>query len=485
MPKLLIIDDEHLIADALRPGFRNLNVEVLTANTAADGLKQVSEHHPDAILLDIGLPDKSGLEVLKEIFKMDSRIPTIVMTGQGTTATAIEAMKLGAFDYLHKPLTFFRTRDLIESALEVSRQMRTPVRWQDETSAEEADSDVMVGRCEAMREVYKMIGRISQQRATVLIRGDSGTGKELVARAIYQHSSRSKAPFLAINCAAIPESLIESELFGHERGAFTGADQRRIGKFEQCSGGTLFLDEIGDMSPLTQAKVLRVLQEQRFERVGGKETIQTDTRTIVATHRPLEEMVAEGKFREDLYYRLNVFTIHLPALRDRSGDLPELVNMFLRRFSGEMGREVREASTETLEILAKYQWPGNVRELQSVLRQALLHARGPVLLPSFLPQHIRENLDPSPARPTSAPVKTDDWNAFIDERLHADSQNLYTEWFTRMEHQLLMRVLSFTNGNQSRASQILGITRRSLRGKIQAHGIVMERSVSTSTDEDD
>ncbi len=485
MPKLLIIDDEPLIAEVLRPGFREMKVEVVTAGTAAEGLKQVSEHHPDAILLDIGLPDKSGLEVLKEIFKMDARIPTIVMTGQGTTATAIEAMKLGAFDYLHKPLTFHATRGLIEAAFEVSRQMRTPVRWQDETNTEEGDSDIMVGRCEAMRDVYKMIGRVAQQRATVLIRGDSGTGKELVARAIYQHSSRSKAPFLAINCAAIPESLIESELFGHERGAFTGADQRRIGKFEQCSGGTLFLDEIGDMSPLTQAKVLRVLQEQLFERVGGTQTIRTDTRTIVATHRPLEEMVADGKFREDLYYRLNVFTIQLPALRDRLEDLPELVNMFLRRFSREMGREVREAAPETLEILTKYHWPGNVRELQSVLKQALLQARGPVLLPSFLPQHIRENPDQAPSHQPSDPAKSDDWNAFIDERLHADSQNLYTEWFTRMEHQLLMRVLSFTNGNQSRASQILGITRRSVRGKIQAHGIVMERSVSTSTDEDD
>lgn len=485
MPKLLIIDDEPQIAAVLRPGFHNLQVEVLTAGTAADGLKQVAAHHPDAILLDIGLPDRSGLEVLKEIFKMDSRIPTIVMTGQGTTATAIEAMKSGAFDYLHKPLTFHRTRDLIEAAFEISRQTRTPVRWQDEAHADEGDSDIMVGRCEAMREVYKMIGRVAQQPGTVLIRGDSGTGKELVARAIYQHSARAKSPFLAINCAAIPDALLESELFGHERGAFTGADQRRIGKFEQCSGGTLFLDEIGDMSPLTQAKVLRVLQEQRFERVGGKETIHTDTRTIVATHRPLEEMVAEGKFREDLYYRLNVFTIHLPALRDRLGDLPELVNMFLRRFNREMGRQVREAAPETLEILAQYRWPGNVRELQSVLKQALLQASGSVLLPIFLPRHIRENSDQAPAHPNSDPSKTDDWNAFIDERLRADSQNLYTEWFTRMEHQLLMRVLNFTNGNQSQASQILGITRRSVRGKIQAHGIVFERSVSASNLEDD
>ena len=237
-----------------------------------------------------------------------------------------------------------------------------------------------------MREVYKAIGRVAAQNVPVLITGESGTGKELVARAIYQHGPRAKAPFLALNCAAIPEQLLESELFGHEKGAFTGADRRRIGKFEQCHGGTLFLDEIGDMPLALQAKMLRLLQEQSFERVGGNETVRTDVRLIAATHRDLKAWSAEGKFRPDLYYRLGVFTIHLPPLRERGDDLPMLVQHYLRRFSRELGREVREVAPEALERLRNYSWPGNIRELQSVLKQALLQASGTVLLPAFLPE---------------------------------------------------------------------------------------------------
>ena len=484
MPALLIIDDDPQIASFLRPGFRNLEVTVLAAITAAEGLKQVVDHHPDAILLDISLPDQSGLELFREIAKVDARIPTIVMTGQGTTETAIEAMKLGAFEYLQKPFTFTTIRDLVLQAFEVGRQMRVQVRLHDETPIEEDSSEVMIGRCEAMQDVFKMIGRVALQRGTVLIRGESGTGKELVARAIYQHSTRFEMPFLAINCAAIPEALLESELFGHEKGAFTGADQRRIGKFEQCSGGTLFLDEIGDMTPLTQGKVLRVLQDQRFERVGGSQSIQTDTRIIAATHRPLEKMVAAGTFRDDLYYRLNVFTIKLPPLRERREDLPFLVNTFLRRFSREMGRDVQMAAPATLEILAQHTWPGNLRELQSVLKQALLPAVGPVLLPGFLPKHILEQVEKAPANEDSLSSDQGDGEDFIHERLRAGSQSLYAEWFARVERQFLLQVLRFTNGNQVQASKLLGITRRSLRGKILTHGIAIERSVSTAENGD-
>ena len=242
-----------------------------------------------------------------------------------------------------------------------------------------------------MQEVYKAIGRVAPQDVTVLILGESGTGKELVARAIYQHSRRAAGPFLAINCAAIPETLLESELFGHEKGAFTGADRRRIGKFEQCHGGTLFLDEIGDMTPLTQTKVLRVLQEQQFERVGGNETIQTDVRVIAATNRDLEQLIAAGQFRSDLYYRLNVFTIRLPPLRERDDDLPLLVMHFLRRFSRELGKDTYGIAPEALDVLRRHPWPGNVRELQSVLKQALLQATGPILAPESLApdRHLR------------------------------------------------------------------------------------------------
>src|SRR5207237_4046840 len=267
--------------------------------------------------------------------------------------------------------------------LDVARRMRQPA-----VVAEAApDPDVegaIVGTCPAMREVYKAIGRVAAQDVPVLITGESGTGKELVAHAVYQHGPRAKAPFLALNCAAIPENLLESELFGHEKGAFTGADRRRIGKFEQCNGGTLFLDEIGDMPSATQAKMLRVLQEQAFERVGGNETIRTDVRLIAATHRDLKAWSEEGKFRPDLYYRLGVFTIHLPPLRERGNDLPLLVRHYLRRFSRELGRDVQEIAPEALERLRNYAWPGNIRELQSVLKQALLRATGPLLLPAFL-----------------------------------------------------------------------------------------------------
>src|SRR6266446_914559 len=301
-----------------------------------------------------------------------------------TADVAIEAMKQGAYDYLFKPLDLTQLRRVVGEALEVARRMREPAVVA-ETAADPDMEGVIIGSCPAMREVYKAIGRVAAQNVPVLITGESGTGKELVARALYQHGPRAKAPFLALNCAAIPEQLLESELFGHEKGAFTGADRRRIGKFEQVSGGTLFLDEIGDMPLALQAKILRLLQEQSFERVGGNETVHTDVRLIAATHRDLTAWSTEGKFRPDLYYRLGVFTIHLPPLRERADDLPLLVQHYLRRFSRELGRDVRQIAPEALDHLRRYAWPGNIRELQSVLKQALLQASGAVLLPAFLP----------------------------------------------------------------------------------------------------
>ena len=297
-------------------------------------------------------------------------------------------MQLGAYEYLLKPLELDQLLDLADRAFEISRLMKTPAVIS-EGPADTDSSDALVGRCPAMQAVYKSIGRVASQDVTVLILGESGTGKELVARAIYQYSRRAKAAFLAINCAAIPESLLESELFGHEKGAFTGADRKRIGKFEQCNGGTLFLDEIGDMSALTQTKILRVLQGQEFERIGGNEPIKSDVRVITATNRDLEKMVGEGTFRGDLYYRLNVFTIRLPALRERGEDIPLLAEHFVKRFARDLRKNVQTIADESLELLKRYSWPGNVREFQSVIKQALLQATGPVLLPEFLPESIR------------------------------------------------------------------------------------------------
>src|SRR5438094_1009986 len=386
MPHVLLIDDDpDLIAEQVSQTFPSPRHRVVVKRTGAEGLQHVRAGPPDVILLDLGLPDQSGLEVYQQIRRIDARIPVIFVTIAKTADAAIEAMKQGAYDYLFKPLDPHQLKRVVGEALEVARRMREPAVLA-ETAPDQDVDGAIVGSCPAMREVYKAIGRVTAQNVPVLITGESGTGKELVARAIYQHGPRAKAPFLALNCAAIPENLLESELFGHEKGAFTGADRKRIGKFEQCHGGTLFLDEIGDMPMALQAKILRLLQEQSFERVGGNETVRTDVRLIAATHRDLKAWSAEGKFRPDLYYRLGVFTIHLPPLRERGDDLPMLVQHYLRRFSRDLGREVQEVAPEALERLRNYPWPGNIPELQSVLEQALLQASGAVLLPAFLPE---------------------------------------------------------------------------------------------------
>jgi two-component system nitrogen regulation response regulator GlnG len=330
-----------------------------------------------------------------------------------------------------------------------------------------------------MQEVYKAIGRVAPQDVTVLILGESGTGKELVARAIYRHSRRADKPFLTINSAAIPETLLESELFGHEKGAFTGADRKRIGKFEQCTGGTLFLDEIGDMTPLTQTKVLRALQEQQFERVGGSETVQCDVRLIAATNHDLERRVAEGAFRSDLFYRLSVFMLRLPPLRERLDDLPLLVDHFLRRFTRELGKDIQQVAPEVMDLLRAHCWPGNLRELQSVLKQALLKAVGTVLLPAFLPP-----LGPAEP-PPPLPAEFPDLQQFFEQRLHVGSTDLHAEATAMFERQLVTRVLRHTGGNQVQAARILGITRGSLRTKIRALGILIERTIASDDDFED
>jgi nitrogen regulation protein NR(I) len=475
MPTLLVIDDDASILEAFRAVFEEPAVTVLTAARAAEGLRLAAQRRPDAIVLDLALPDLPGLETFRRLRELDARIPVLFITGHGNTDTAIEAMRQGAFDYLLKPLELGHLRKLIERAFDISRLMHRPAIVPAELAPEA--SDVLVGRCPAMQEVYKAIGRVAPQDVTVLITGESGTGKELVARAIYHYSRRADKPFLTINCAAIPEPLLESELFGHEKGAFTGADRRRVGKFEQCSGGTLFLDEIGDMTLMTQAKVLRVLQEQIFERVGGNEPIRTDVRVLAATNRDLGQMMADGLFRRDLYYRLGVVTIRLPPLRERREDLPLLVEHYLRRFSRELGKEVHSAAPEALAALQRYSWPGNVRELQSVLKQALLQASGSVLLPDFLPASFRTPVNDkasNPARP--------EWERFVEERLQAGSHNLYAEWQKMTERYLLTRVLQQTGGNQLQAARILGLSRNCLRAKIRALGITISRSVSAEPD---
>ena len=478
MPVLLLVDDEPAIQHAFQRAFRGGDMVVLAAGTATEAMASLAHDRPDVVVLDIHLPDATGLDTFHRIHAIDARIPVVLITGHGTTDLAIEAIKEGAYEYLLKPLELSELRAVIDRALQSSLLMRVPASFVESDLQKDA-GDVLLGKCPAMQEVYKAIGRVARQDVTVLILGESGTGKELVARAIYQHSRRSKMPFLAVNCAAIPESLLESELFGHEKGAFTGSDRRRVGKFEQCHGGTIFLDEVGEMSPLTQAKILRLIQDQRFERVGGNETIQTDVRLIAATNADLEKMTEDGRFRKDLYFRLNVFTIVLPPLRERGDDILILVEHYLKRFSRELDKPLQSIDPAVMSALKAYSWPGNVRELQSVLKQTMLRMSGPALLTDFLPPHITgRNTAPKPESPADPAISgAFDWDEFVSGRIAANSENLYAESLERMEREVLVRILRFTAGNQLQAAKILGITRGSLRNKLRTLGISIARSV--------
>jgi two-component system nitrogen regulation response regulator GlnG len=480
MERLLLVDDDPvMILDQLTHALGPQGIGIEVAHTAEEGLRQVAAQWPDVILLDVHLPDLSGLEAYQRIRQIDGRIPVIFITWATTADTAIEAMKQGAYDYLFKPLDLAQLRSVVVQALELGRLMRQPAVVA-ETPPAEDDGDAIIGRCPAMGEVYKAIGRVAAQNVIALITGESGTGKELVARAIYQHSSRARAPFLAINCAAIPENLLESELFGHEKGAFTGADRKRIGKFEQCNRGTLFLDEIGDMPLATQAKILRLLQDQSFERVGGNETIRTDVRLIAATNRDLKTWSAEGKFRPDLYYRLSVFTIQLPALRERGDDLLLLVQHYLRRFSRELGREIREITPEALELLRGYSWPGNIRELQGVLKQAILQSSGTILIPAFLPEHL--SAPPESAAGMLAETEGEfSFESYILRRLQEGSSTLSAEAHQHLDRMLLHLALRHTRGNQVQAARLLGISRQTLRSKTRELGL----SITGSAEGDD
>ena len=468
MSDLLLIDDDpgQLVAQ-VRQAFPAPGHRIAVVGTGAEGVARVRAAPPDVVLLSLGLPDQCGLGVYRQIRDLDGQVPVIFVTKCGEAKAAIEAIKHGAYDCLFKPPDPDHLRQVVREALEIGRQLHEPSPASEPAAAPETGGQ-LVGTCPAMRQVYKEIGLVAAQDFPVIITGESGTGKELVARAIHEHSDRAGRPFLALNAAAIPEALLESELFGHEKGAFTGAHGKRVGKFEQCHGGTLFLDEVGDMPLAMQAKLLRVLQEQSVERLGGNETIQTDVRLLAATHRDLTAWSAEGKFRPDLYYRLSVFTIRLPPLRERGEDLPLLVRHYLRRFSRELGRGVHEIAPEALERLRSYSWPGNVRELQSVLKLALLHASGSIQLPAFLPEPLGGSGEPAP--PMTA-REAPGLESFLRGRLGPDACDLYAEAHRQVDRLLLPRVLDYTRGSQHKAASLLGIARQTLRVKLREQGL--------------
>jgi two-component system nitrogen regulation response regulator GlnG len=474
MPRLLVVDDEPNVLYSLQTSLQSDALEVAVARTARAGIEMVRHEPVDAVVLDVRLPDMSGLDAFRHIQEIDARLPVIIITAFAATDTAIEAMKRGAFEYLLKPIEFRRLRDVVTRAIELSRLRHVPAVFE-ETEVQGGVVDRIVGQSAAMQEVYKAIGRAAPQDITVLILGESGTGKELVARALYHHSRRKDGSFLALNCAAIPDTLLESELFGHERGAFTGAERRRIGKFEQANGGTLFLDEIGDMPASAQAKMLRLLQERQFERLGGSQTIETDVRIIAATNQNLEEQVAGGQFREDLYYRLKVATIHVPPLRDRLDDLRPLVEHFLARHGPELGKNVRSVLPETLERLAQHPWAGNIRELQNTIKEALLRTTGEVLTPDSLPEKIGRAVPPD-EETGQAPVSVlGDLVQRIWGLLEAGETDVYRKIWLELDRIILETTLRYTKGNQVQASEMLGIARSTLRTRLRQLGLAPEK----------
>jgi DNA-binding NtrC family response regulator len=488
---LLVIDDEPNITYSIRETLTNPQLTVISAGTGREGLALVKEKRPDAVLLDVRLPDQSGLDVYDKIRLIDPSLPVVVMTAFAKTDTAIEAMRRGAYEYLVKPVDLKRLKEVVSKALDLSRIRRVPAIVAS-GDPEELSADRIVGHSPAMQEVYKKIGRMAPQDSTVLILGESGTGKELVARAIFHYSKRNQMPFLAINCAALPETILESELFGHERGAFTGADQRRIGKFEQVDGGTIFLDEIGDMSPATQAKALRLLQEQQFERIGGNMSVKTDVRIIAATNRDLNKDVLDGRFRADLLYRLNGFTIQLPPLRERPEDIPTLTEHYLKVFNVELGKSIRTITPEVVSLLQQHDWPGNVRELQSAIRYAMVHATGDVLIPECLPKTCltkrvsAQVVAPITSNPSQFPMPESQLTmaseepefpfvklvAYVKRVLAEGKTDFYRHIIQEVDRHLLHEVMTYFHGNQLHAAERLGISRMTLRSKLRSLGML-------------
>mgnify|MGYP002277464985 CR=1 FL=1 len=489
--RILIIDDDDEIRYSLNRVLSSRGFQVEEASSGEAGIECARQQTFEVIFLDNRMGGMNGLETLQHLRSVAAEAMVILMTAFGTTQTAIEAMKFGAFDYIIKPFDLKKVLALTEKAIQSHLDLKQS-RTQYEPLLDSDDyKEGIVGSSEAMQGVFKAIGQVATSNVTVMITGESGTGKELVARCIHQHSLRSGKPFMAVNCAAIPDNLIESELFGHEKGSFTGATQQRLGKFELCDGGTLFLDEIGDMALPTQTKILRALQEGEIQRVGSEKTVKVDVRLIAATNRDLETMVRDKAFREDLYYRLNVMRIRIPSLRDRLSDVPELVDFMLQRLQKDRKSRVQRVSTEALQVLSRYNWPGNVRELENTIQRSAVVAQGDTILKKDLPQEVLDAVkargggeeDPLPealsmegAEPvlpeTEAPVLSGiELPILIDEVYRKLRETVDSNLLQEVEKELTMRALEEMGGNQVKTSALLGITRATLRKRIEAYGL--------------
>ena len=464
--RVLIVDDESDIRWVLNRLLKEKKLDVVEAGDGRRALDLLLNEDFSLALLDINIPEKDGLEVLTELKESGIVTPVIIMTAQSTMQNAIEAMKRGAFDYITKPFDIDEIDLLVDRALEFKGLKREVVSLKERLHERWADETHFVGKSKAVEGLFKTVGRIAPKDVSVILQGESGTGKELLAKLIHMNSPRSNGPFIAVNTAAIPKELMESELFGFVKGAFTGAIETRRGKFELADGGTLFLDEIGDMPIDLQSRLLRAIQEQEFYPIGAKEPLRVDVRIVSATNRDLEKEVANKRFREDLYYRLNVVTIKLPPLRARRDDIPVLAEYFLRKFQDEMGVEVRKLSPKALETLTSHRWPGNVRELENTLRRAVLLSSNPVL--SMEDLAIHDTIKPRESLEDIIYSRLEEFISRIDSTTR---QELYDTILPFMERPLLKLVLKKTGGNQVRAAELLGINRNTLRKKIRELGI--------------
>lgn len=453
--KILVVDDDKRIIELLKDFLVKHGAEVLTASCASEAMGLMEQVEVDVLLTDLVLPDLDGLQLLERLKDITTPPVAVVFTGHGSISSAVQAMKLGALDYITKPFHLEEIRIVLEKALGFRQLKRENVQLKQQLR-DKYRFENLLGHSEGMQAVKRMVERVADTDSTVLIIGESGTGKELVARALHYNSRRKERPMVVVNCSAIPQELLESELFGHEQGAFTGAVRTRIGKFESAHGGTVFLDEIGDMSPHLQAKLLRVLQEHEIERLGGNRPIKVDVRVIAATHKNLEEAIRQGEFREDLYYRLNVIPIRIPPLRERVSDIPVLVNHFLEKFNLSKGKRLKGFTSRAMEALMSYHWPGNVRELEHLVeRMVVLQGEGVVDL---------EDL-PSPYSDASTRAET------AGMRLPQEGMNL-PEWMKKMERSLVLQALERSGGVKSKAAQLLGIHRTTLVEKMRRLGLL-------------
>ncbi len=455
--RILLIDDEPAQIISLKSFLKRRDYTVLTANSGTEGLQIVKEGNIDLIFTDFRMPDMTGLEVVKAVKAFNPEIPVVVITAFSQTEDAVQVMKEGAYDYLSKPVDLDELELLVKKARE-HNFLISENKLLKEQLQEKYKFDSIISQSGEMEEVLNTAARVAPSKATVLIRGESGTGKELIAKAIHFASDRKDKPMITVNCAALTESLLESELFGHEKGSFTGAINQRIGRFEQAGGGTLFIDEVGDIPLQTQVKLLRALQFGQFERVGGTQTIQTDVRVITATNRNLEALIEKGLFREDLFYRINVVTIHIPPLRERKTDIPVLIRHFLEKFAKANNKPIKGISKEAQDYLMRYHFPGNIRELENLIERAVVLARDDIITTSDLPPGLSTTTE----------------QGILDPHTFSDS---YPEKVAAFEKAMIEEALGLKNGNQSQAAKLLGISERHLRSRMQKLDIVNTKKV--------